>query len=103
MKIESWQKRRTKTKEKDGGRSTINKPRYDNRKINGGGPILSFIGDEMMYVNPVLAQGFTIAMESRVSVVWSIECILVRCDDYGTDPTFSNAAPPYHPNLVTEN
>ena len=40
---------------------------------SGPGPILVFIGDSMMTVDPVLAQGFTMAMESGSSVARSIE------------------------------
>ncbi|KAL7445253.1 hypothetical protein ACHAXM_011933 [Skeletonema potamos] len=39
----------------------------------GPGPILVFIGDSMMTVDPVLAQGFTMAMESGASISRSIE------------------------------
>ena len=54
--------------------------------MNGDGPILVFIGDAMMSVDPVLAQGFTIAMESGASVVRSIERVLVRSDDASVAP-----------------
>ncbi len=43
--------------------------RNDNGKVNGNGSILVFISNAMMFVDPVLAQGFTIAMESGASVV----------------------------------
>lgn len=44
--------------------------------IDGPGPMLVFVGDSMMTVDPVLAQGFTIAMESAASLVRSLERII---------------------------
>ena len=39
----------------------------------GPGPTLVFVGDSMMTVDPVLAQGFTIAMESGATLARSLE------------------------------
>ena len=47
MEFESWQERRTKSRDMDGGRSIVDGPRYNGGKINGDGPILVFIGDAM--------------------------------------------------------
>ncbi|KAL3817468.1 hypothetical protein ACHAXA_001475 [Cyclostephanos tholiformis] len=55
-----------------------------------------------MSVDPVLAQGFTIAMESGASVVRSIERILVNCDDEVAFASSSNAAPNYRPDLLRD-
>ena len=44
--------------------------------IGGPGPMLVFVGDSMMTVDPVLAQGFTIAMESAASLVHSLERVI---------------------------
>jgi flavin-dependent dehydrogenase len=52
-----------------------------NQTVNGPGPILVFIGDSLMTVDPVLAQGFTIAMESGASMARSLERVLVRQDN----------------------
>jgi len=41
--------------------------------VDGRGPIMAFIGDSMMAVDPVLAQGFTMAMEAGYSMAASIE------------------------------
>ena len=54
-------------------------------RINGEGPILVFTGDAMMTVDPVLAQGFTMAMESGASIVQSIERILATTPEYKPD------------------
>eukprot|EP00985_Skeletonema_marinoi_P033771 scaffold42116_cov241-Skeletonema_marinoi.AAC.2 len=48
----------------------------------GPGPILVFIGDSMMTIDPVLAQGFTMAMESGASVARSIERALSNSPAY---------------------
>eukprot|EP00804_Cyclotella_cryptica_P012478 CCRYP_018863-RA/>CCRYP_018863-RA protein AED:0.13 eAED:0.13 QI:592/-1/0/1/-1/0/1/0/551 len=52
-----------------------------NQTVNGPGPILLFIGDSMMTIDPVLAQGFTIAMESGASMARSLERVLTRQDN----------------------
>mmetsp|Transcript_8545 Transcript_8545/g.12909 ORF Transcript_8545/g.12909 Transcript_8545/m.12909 type:complete len:660 (+) Transcript_8545:118-2097(+) len=48
----------------------------------GPGPILVFIGDSMMTIDPVLAQGFTMAMESGASIARSIERALSNSPAY---------------------
>ena len=84
MEYESWQER---TGVVGGASSSVDGPgRDDDGRVNGDGPILVFIGDAMMSVDPVLAQGFTIAMESGASVVRSIERVLVRSDDASVAP-----------------
>jgi hypothetical protein len=85
MEYESWQERTGGVV--GGASSSVNGPgRGDDGRVNGDGPILVFIGDAMMSVDPVLAQGFTIAMESGASVVRSIERVLVRSDDASVAP-----------------
>ena len=42
----------------------------------GPGPTLVFVGDSMMTVDPVLAQGFTIAMESGATLARSLERVI---------------------------
>ena len=70
MEFEMWQENKKmvngSSKESDG------------KIINGRGPMLCFIGDSFMTVDPVLAQGFTLAMESGSSIVESIERSLVH-------------------------
>jgi len=90
MEFERWQDAE-KPKE-DGGESTLGEG-----KIHGRGPILQFIGDSYMTVDPVLAQGFTMAMESGASLVNSIEHTLVHPDAV-TSPSTSA----YHPRLLRE-
>lgn len=92
MEFEAWQER-MKTKEDKG----IKQQYSDNGpsdSINGRGPALVFIGDAMMTVDPVLAQGFTIAMESGASLVQSIESILVPPASHST------TTPNYQPKLL---
>ncbi len=50
--------------------------------VPGPGPILVFIGDSMMTIDPVLAQGFTMAMESGASIARSIERALSNSPEY---------------------
>jgi hypothetical protein len=64
-------------------------------KIAGRGPILCFLGDSMMTVDPVLAQGFTIAMEGGASIAESIERILVH-----PSAASSGSTPDYQPKLL---
>lgn len=65
------------------------------RRVDGRGPALVFIGDSMMTVDPVLAQGFTIAMESGASMVQSLERVI-------EDQTISNPSDPlcYQPDIL---
>ncbi|KAL3790828.1 hypothetical protein ACHAWO_010667 [Cyclotella atomus] len=64
-------------------------------RVNGRGPALVFIGDSMMTVDPVLAQGFTIAMESGASIVQSLERVI-------KDQAISNPSDPlcYQPDIL---
>lgn len=52
---------------------------------HGPGPILVFIGDSMMTIDPVLAQGFTMAMESGASIARSIERALSNSPAYSPE------------------
>ena len=54
----------------------------------GPGPTLVFVGDSMMTVDPVLAQGFTIAMESGATLARSLERVIK--DQQNVSP------PPHH-------
>ena len=75
MDFEQWKKKRKEvggTDEKDNIKSTT----------AGPGPILVFIGDSMMTIDPVLAQGFTMAMESGASISRSVERALKVNDSY---------------------
>ena len=69
MEFEAWQERTMRAKEEGGGGNA-------EERIDGRGPALVFIGDAFMTVDPVLAQGFTIAMVSGASIVESLERIL---------------------------
>lgn len=105
MEFESWRERTVRSKDKSGGGRLSNFDRLDYNdggKIDGNGPILVFIGDAMMSVDPVLAQGITIAMESGASVVRSIERILVHSNDEAAVAPSSNAASLYRPNLLRD-
>mmetsp|Transcript_25486 Transcript_25486/g.42052 ORF Transcript_25486/g.42052 Transcript_25486/m.42052 type:complete len:671 (+) Transcript_25486:175-2187(+) len=83
MDFERWKLNR---KKKAGMEATGN----DFNKLNpttgsGPGPILVFIGDSMMTIDPVLAQGFTMAMESGASVARSIDRALSKSTVYSPD------------------
>ena len=111
LEFERWQATMNRKMNVGGGteKNTVLPPDDDDGgRINGRGPILVFIGDAMMTVDPVLAQGFTIAMESGASIVQSIEGILLRqhSDTATTASTSSSINPPpimmYHPKLLRE-
>ena len=51
----------------------------------GPGPILVFLGDSMMTIDPVLAQGFTMAMESGASIARTIERALSDSPAYSRE------------------
>jgi 2-polyprenyl-6-methoxyphenol hydroxylase-like FAD-dependent oxidoreductase len=89
IEFESWQQQQHMTQSK----------RDDDRKINGNGPILVFIGDAMMSIDLVLAQGITIAMESAASIVQSIENALLVGSTSNVDATVSSSSI-YHPNIL---
>lgn len=80
MEFEMWQENKKmvngSSKESDG------------KIITGRGPMLCFIGDSFMTVDPVLAQGFTMAMESGASIVESIERSLVHQPGNHTTTSF---------------
>ncbi|KAL7537804.1 hypothetical protein ACHAXR_008104 [Thalassiosira sp. AJA248-18] len=85
MEFEMWQEKINDNQSGDG-----------DEKINGRGPIICFIGDSCMTVDPVLAQGFTMAMESGASIANSIERILVHPDN----AISSSETPIYQPKLL---
>ena len=64
-------------------------------RLNGPGPTLVFVGDAMMTVDPVLAQGFTVAMESAASMARSLERVI-------NNQSSSNPSDPlrYQPDLL---
>lgn len=92
LEFESWQQQQHQQDDQ----MTKSKKDID-RKVNGNGPILVFIGDAMMSIDPVLAQGITIAMESAASIVQSIEHALVHSSS-NVDATISSSI--YNPNLL---
>ncbi len=109
LEFERWQATMNRKMNVGGGTEiTMFPPDDDGGKINGCGPILVFIGDAMMTVDPVLAQGFTIAMESGASIVQSIERILIRqhLDTIAAASSSSSVKPPpimmYHPKLLRD-
>ena len=75
MDFEQWKKKRKEV----GG---IDKKDDFKSTTAGPGPILVFIGDSMMTIDPVLAQGFTMAMESGASISRSVERALKVNDSY---------------------
>jgi 2-polyprenyl-6-methoxyphenol hydroxylase-like FAD-dependent oxidoreductase len=102
LEFERWQASMNRKMKEAGGNEVIPFPPDEGGRINGRGPIIVFIGDAMMTVDPVLAQGFTIAMESGASIVQSIEHILLRQHSQAT--TSSSVTPPimYHPKLLRD-
>lgn len=93
MEFEAWQERTRRAKEGGGGNGN-----GVEKRIDGRGPALVFIGNAMMTVDPVLAQGLTTAMESGASIVESVERILVPPNgDAATDD-----APIYRPKLLRD-
>lgn len=98
LEFESWQEEQKRMKSKVDGSGCGGGSNSD-RNIHGDGPTLVFIGDAMMSIDPVLAQGITIAMESAASVVHSIErAFVVRSKDYDDDAAVSSSS--YQPNLL---
>lgn len=71
LEFEKWQDQMIKDKDTSGKDSKNVKIDVD--KIDGDGPMLVFIGDAQMTIDPVLAQGFTMAMEAGASLASSIE------------------------------
>lgn len=70
------------------GKEDTSESAWGEEKINGRGPILQFIGDSYMTVDPVLAQGFTMAMESGASLANSIEHSLISSSTCVYEPKF---------------
>ena len=72
-------------------------------RMNGHGPILSFVGDANMTVDPVLAQGFTMAMEDASLLASSIEksCLGEHESNYTSDKVSSSSLP--HLATIEEN
>jgi len=114
MEFESWQK---KKKESSSSSSSSSLLLDNDGRIDGRGPILAFIGDSYMTVDPVLAQGFTMAMESGASIVESIEQIMVTAPPSGggeggggggrakamvASPSSSLMCPIYRPKLLRQ-
>ena len=52
----------------------------------GSGPIIMFIGDASMTIDPVLAQGFTVAMESSADLAKTLERCFEKKSLHGIDP-----------------
>ncbi len=88
MDFERWKLKR-KEKKADDDSNQVTTTSTTTSSTTGPGPILVFIGDSMMTVDPVLAQGFTMAMESGASVSRSIERALM-----------SSSSPVYSPELL---
>jgi hypothetical protein len=78
LEFEMWQDKMRAQEEEDDGSGMASQPSEAVKEIDGRGPILVFIGDSFMTVDPVLAQGFTIAMESGASIARSVEQVLVQ-------------------------
>lgn len=56
---------------------------------SGDGPCLLFLGDAYMTVDPILAQGFTVAMEGAHALVKSVQSACIPCKEdpaLGFDP-----------------
>jgi 2-polyprenyl-6-methoxyphenol hydroxylase-like FAD-dependent oxidoreductase len=50
---------------------------------SGPGPAVVFIGDSFMTVDPILAQGFTMAMEGSAALAPSVEASILQFQDTG--------------------
>ena len=50
---------------------------------SGPGPAVVFIGDSFMTVDPILAQGFTMAMEGSAALAQSVEASILQFQDVG--------------------
>ena len=102
LEFERWQASMNRKMKEAGGNEVIPFPPDEGGRINGRGPIIVFIGDAMMTVDPVLAQGFTIAMESGASIVQSIEHILLRQHSQATTSSSVTPRIMYHPKLLRD-
>lgn len=82
MEFEMWQENRMAKKNESGGLTEPQQERQHSGDvcILGRGPVVTFIGDSMMCIDPVLAQGFTVAMESGASFAARIQQVLVHPD-----------------------
>jgi len=91
MEFEQLQDKMAKARE-DGGKDLKN-INSDDIKINGQGPTLVFIGDAQMAIDPVLAQGFTMAMEAGASLAKSIEGTLIQAPSDGASSSYGIPQP----------
>ena len=113
LEFELWQERTSEVRE-DGRVGDDRAGDDGDEKIDGRGPIVAFVGDSCMTVDPVLAQGFTMAMEAGGSIADSVERSLVRTredddDDAADDDDNDNnnlsllsssTCPVYDPRLL---
>ena len=97
MEFELLQDKMAKAKEDGKDLKNINS---DDVKINGQGPTLVFLGDAQMAIDPVLAQGFTMAMEAGASLAKSIEGTLTQAPADGASS--SGEYPTYQPDLLQQ-
>ena len=93
MEFEAWRRNRRGVGNVDGGAADLSPP-----VVDGRGPIMAFIGDSMMAVDPVLAQGFTMAMEAGYSLAASIERAYVERPPAGA--AGGAAVPAYDPAVM---
>jgi 2-polyprenyl-6-methoxyphenol hydroxylase-like FAD-dependent oxidoreductase len=61
---------------------------------SGEGPCLAFVGDANMTVDPILAQGFTVAMEGAHGLAGAVRSACVPCPE---DPAVA-----FHPRLLRQ-
>ncbi|EJK54168.1 hypothetical protein THAOC_26267 [Thalassiosira oceanica] len=93
MEFEAWRRDRRGGGKGDGGAADASPP-----VVDGRGPIMAFIGDSMMAVDPVLAQGFTMAMEAGYSLAASIERAYIERPSAGA--AGGAAVPSYDPEAM---
>ncbi|KAL7552253.1 hypothetical protein ACHAWF_015481 [Thalassiosira exigua] len=101
LEFEARQERKM-AKEGDAGTNDDRESPRPDLKIHGRGPMITFLGDALMTVDPVLAQGFTVAMEAGASVARSVERVLVPAPGHASSPGSSAAGPAYRPELLRE-
>ena len=98
MEFELLQDKMAKAKDDGKDLKNIN---TDDIKMNGQGPTLVFIGDAQMAIDPVLAQGFTMAMEAGASLAKSIETTLTQAPADGASSS-SSGTHQYQPELLQQ-
>mmetsp|Transcript_5477 Transcript_5477/g.11482 ORF Transcript_5477/g.11482 Transcript_5477/m.11482 type:complete len:864 (-) Transcript_5477:32-2623(-) len=76
LEFERWRKRQERRDGDGDAGAEDNNDDGEEPTIRGLGPILVFVGDSCMTVDPVLAQGFTIAMEAGASLASSVETVV---------------------------